>query len=163
MLPQHPTPSYRKRLTNLVLLVLMSLFLSACTAHASFDDQCVLNYGNLQVTFVTAGFDWQRDGWVCDDSHYGHPYVAPELTCQPAADTACSIDILVKVKYENGASWGLGYFTKSGSDYSPERIRLDPGESAEITFENSPNGKQCWPKSEVIKRITIAYGIGQVN
>lgn len=139
-----------------IMALLVALPLSACSSHESFTDQGILTYGDLQVSVVETGFDQGRGGFICVDSNYGHPYAILSFACTEEADSDCKISVLVEVKYTNAASWGLGYFSNSNSSYLPHNLTLSPGESVEETFETRSTGKQCWSKSEPVRKITIA-------
>ena len=102
------------------------------------------------------GYDRIRDGFVCDNTKYAHPFVTLAFTCAEDAESDCKFSVLVEAKYTNGSSWGLDHFTQSDSDYLPKNLTLSPGERTEVTFQNSTKIKQCWPKSESVKRLTIA-------
>jgi hypothetical protein len=153
---QHHAFSHHKNQKAIILVLLAGLILSACSARSSFSGQETLEYGDLRVSVTETGYDRVRNGFVCDNTGYGHPYATLSFECTAEADSDCGISILVEVKYTNGASWGLGYFSTSDSSYLPVNLSLDPGESTEVTFENSATGTQCWSKSEEIKKITIS-------
>ena len=155
MILHHRRPNHRNYLINLIIILLAALSLSACSAYESFAGQEILDYRYLQVSVVEAGFDRTRDGFICNDSNYGHPYVILSFACSEDAESECKFSVLVEAKYTNGASWGLGYFSNSDSSYLPHNLTLSPGESMEETFENQSTGKQCWSKSEPVRKITI--------
>ena len=156
MNPHHHSHSQNQSLILSLLVLFLAFSLSACSTHDSFSGQDVLDYGDLRVSVLETGFDRIRDGFICDDSNYGHPYATLSFTCTEEANSDCKFSVLVEVKYTNGASWGLGYFSNSNSSYLPQNLTLSPGESVEETFENTSTGKQCWLKSEPVKKITIA-------
>ena len=156
MILHHRRPTLHNYLNNLIIILLAALSLSACSAHESFSGQEILDYGDLQISVVEAGFDRTRDGFICTDSNYGFPKVTLSMACAEEAESDCKFSVLVEVKYTNGASWGLGYFSNSNSSYLPHNLTLSPGESIEETFENRSTGKQCWSKSEPVRKIIIA-------
>ena len=156
-MPRHyKTFSNKNLLIILIQMLLAGLILSACSAHASFSGQGTLEFGNLQVSVIETGYERVRDGFVCDDTNYGHPYATLSFTCAENAESDCQISAMVEVKYTNGASWGLGYFSSSDSSYLPVNLSLTPGERTEITFENSSKVTQCWSKSVDVRKITLS-------
>ena len=156
MNPHHHSHSQNQSLILSLLVLFLAFSLSACSTHDSFSGHDVLDYGDLRVSVLETGFDRIRDGFICDDSNYGHPYATLSFTCTEEANSDCKFSVLVEVKYTNGASWGLGYFSNSNSSYLPQNLTLSPGESIEETFENRSTGKQCWSKSEPVRKIIIA-------
>lgn len=154
----HPGQVHRNKITLLAILLLLTHFLTACsTQQVKFDDQNQFTYGDLQVKLIEVGFTRIYEGFVCDNSHYQHPFVTLQLTCSDDAVDGCYIKLTLAVKYEDGASWGRSYFSQSTSanDFQPKTLFLQPGTTNEITFHPSSAVRQCWSINELVKQITF--------
>ena len=147
----------RKTFIFFIVTLLLCLALAACHANdPEFDDQGILQYGDLQVKITEHGFDTYLDGWYCSDDDYAHPYLNLDVVCAENAQQSCAVDVVVEVKYEDGSSWGRTYFKKSYSstEFRHEGIHLKPGKDKQITFRPTTRSKDCWLRQPV-KRITV--------